>query len=150
MDLGHIDYQNINSKCYLLKLKKISRAITKKFDFYLRNANIRATQFNLLVGLTGDYASLGELSNAMGMDRSTVSVNLRPLKKEGYIVKGKAVNRRSLNYVLTGKGEAVVIKAFPLWETVNRYTKKLLSKVGDNMGADLDEIDLLLKDWVLK
>lgn len=138
---------NINEKCYFLKLKKISRMVTKIFDFSLHKLGIRGAQLNLLVGLSGKYETLTELSETLGMDRSTLTRNLIPLEMRGYIKQTEAKDRRSVHYELTKKGAEVVRSSYSTWKAANDEICNILhgSVQGERMISD-GMLDLVYHD----
>ena len=77
----------------------------------------------------------------MGMDRTTLTRNLRPLEAEGLIALGHEGWRRSRTLEITKKGRTRLRDALPLWE---KAQKTLQSKLGDRgwhlIRKDLDDL----------
>ena len=72
--------------------------------------------YALLVAVATEGAiSITALAQGMGMDRSTLTRNLRPLEKDGLIAVGLEGWRRSRTVEITQKGRARVREALPLW-----------------------------------
>jgi DNA-binding MarR family transcriptional regulator len=110
-------YEAINAKCCCFNMRKVMRAVTQFFDRYLEPADIRSTQFTLLVALSSINAkTLTEIAENLVMDRTTLTRNLKPLEKLELITTIQPLDKRSKVYVLTDKGKGVVEKAVPLWE----------------------------------
>ena len=110
-------YEAINARCCCFNMRKVMRAVTQFFDRYLEPANIRSTQFTLLVALSSINAkTLTEIAENLVMDRTTLTRNLKPLEKLELINTVQPLDKRSKAYVLTEKGKEVVMKAVPLWE----------------------------------
>ena len=110
-------YEAINARCCCFNMRKVMRAVTQFFDRYLEPANIRSTQFTLLVALSSINAkTLSEIAENLVMDRTTLTRNLKPLEKLELINTVQPLDKRSKAYVLTEKGKEVVMKAVPLWE----------------------------------
>ncbi len=123
-------YQNINPQCCCFGLRKVTRAITQCYDRYLEPAGIRATQFTLLVELSGSNGkTLTEMAEGMVMDRTTLTRNLKPLEKAGLITIMKLSDRRSKGYVLTEKGRLAIDTGIPLWR---RAQEQIISKLGND------------------
>ncbi len=109
-------YQNINAQCCCFSLRKVTRAVTQFFDRHLEPAGIRATQFTLLVELASSAGkTLTEMAEGLVMDRTTLTRNLKPLQKDGFITTVKLADRRSKGYALTDLGRQAIEKGIPLW-----------------------------------
>jgi DNA-binding MarR family transcriptional regulator len=106
-----------------------ARAVTRAYDSALRPVGLRATQVAMLVAIAIDDAiSIAALASFLGMDRTTLTRNLRPLEKEGLISIGPEGWRRSRTLGITKNGKSRLREAFPLWE---RAQNALRQKLGD-------------------
>jgi len=115
-------YHSINAQCCCFNLRKTTRAVTQFYDRHLETANIRATQFTLLLTLsTAAGKSLTEMAESLVMDRTTLTRNLKPLEKSGFISITRLSDRRSKGYRLTDKGREVIEKGIPLWREAQEY-----------------------------
>lgn len=122
-------YQNINPQCCCFGLRKATRAVTQFYDRHLEPAGIRATQFTLLLTLSSATGkTLTEMAEGLVMDRTTLTRNLKPLEKAGFITKMKLADKRSKGYVLTDKGRQAIEKGVPLWKAAQQH---VVSKLGD-------------------
>ncbi|MFM8454461.1 MAG: MarR family winged helix-turn-helix transcriptional regulator [Gammaproteobacteria bacterium] len=122
-------YHNINVECACFNLRKITRAVTQFFDRHLESSGLRATQFTLLVNLAaGTSKTLTEMADSLVMDRTTLTRNLRPLEKLGFITTTKVSDRRSKAYVLTDAGTRALEKGVPLWQQAQ---SKILNQFGN-------------------
>src|SRR5271155_563431 len=111
MSLNMTSYQNINAQCCCFGLRKVTRAVTQFYDRHLEPANIRSTQFTLLLTLSAATGkTLTEMAEGLVMDRTTLTRNLKPLEKGGLITTVKLADRRSKGYVLTDKGREAIEK----------------------------------------
>ena len=102
--------------CVCHKVRMAARAVTRAYDEALRPTGLRSTQFSVLVAVGLDGAiSITALAKFMGMDRTTLTRNLRPLYDEGLVAVGPEGWRRSRNLEITSKGRArlkeAVVKA---------------------------------------
>jgi DNA-binding MarR family transcriptional regulator len=117
MSLNTTSYQNINAQCCCFSLRKVTRAITQFYDRHLEPADIRATQFTLLLELSSATGkTLTEMAEGLVMDRTTLTRNLKPLEKAGFITTVKLADRRSKGYTLTDRGRQAIEKGIPLWK----------------------------------
>lgn len=148
----NVSYENINAQCCCFHMRKVMRAVTQYFDRHLEGVGIRATQFTLLIELSSTKAkTLTEIAEGLVMDRTTLTRNLKPLEKSGFITTVQPIDKRSKAYVLTDKGKDIVNRAVPLWQAAQ-------SGMVNSMGAEryqraTKEIDALLavtiaqKNW---
>lgn len=139
-----INYRNINPKCNCFNLRKATRAVTQYYDHCLEPAGIRATQFTLLVSMACVSAhTLTEMANALVMDRTTLTRNLKPLEKLGLIETIEARDKRSKAYALTQKGRESLAKGVPLWQGAQQRIAAQLGE--DRTGHLLIELDAITK-----
>jgi DNA-binding MarR family transcriptional regulator len=106
-----------------------ARAVTRAYDTALRPVGLRATQFAVLVAVGTEGAlSITALAESMGMDRSTLTRNVRPLAKEGLLTVGREGWHRSRTIEITERGRARVREALPLWERAQATLKRQLGE----------------------
>lgn len=123
-------YENINAQCCCFNLRKVTRAVTQFYDRHLEPADIRATQFTLLLTLADATGkTLTEMAEGLVMDRTTLTRNLKPLERAGFIATVKLADRRSKGYMLTDKGREAIEKGVPLW-------KKAQHQIVGQLGND--------------
>lgn len=139
MEVGEpINYRLINPRCSCFNLRKATRAVTQIYDRLLEPSGLRATQFTLLVSMASTKApTLTEMAHSLVMDRTTLTRNLKPLEKLGFIETSTPRDKRSKAYSLTEKGREALKVAVPLWE---KAQSKLIEAVGE------DRYELLLKE----
>src|SRR5688572_2217905 len=69
--------------CVCFNLRWVTRVVTQFYDAELRRHRIRPTQGTILLALNArDNWSMAELSDWLGMDRTTLLRNLRPLERD--------------------------------------------------------------------
>src|SRR5262249_57713556 len=91
-----ITEREILESCACHKARTAARVVTRAYDEALRPVGLRATQLAVLVAVATDEAiSINALAQVMGMDRTTLTRNLRPLEKEGLVPPALAGSRRS-------------------------------------------------------
>src|SRR5947207_1346630 len=70
--------------CVCFNLRWVTRVVTQFFDAEMRRHGIRPTQGTILRALNARKNwSMAELSDWLGMDRTTLVRNLRPLQRDG-------------------------------------------------------------------
>jgi DNA-binding MarR family transcriptional regulator len=137
-----ITEREILANCACHRVRTAARAVTRAYDEALRPVGLRATQLSVLVAAAADDAlSITALAKLMGMDRSTLTRNLRPLEADGLIAVGLEGWRRSRTLTITKKGRSRLREALPLWE---KAQQTLRSKLGDRrwdvIRKDLDDL----------
>ena len=128
-------YQLMNAQCCCFNLRKVTRAVTQFIDRHLEMADIRATQFTLLLTLSGAMGqTLTEMAQGLVMDRTTLTRNLKPLEKNGLIAKVPLPDKRTKGYVLTDKGKMTIERGVPLWRQAQDH---LVHKLGQERYTQL-------------
>ena len=73
-------------QCLNFRLRRVSRLVGQHYDAALRPAGLRATQFSLLVVVASSAeTSMSRVTQAMGMERSALARNLKPLERQGLL-----------------------------------------------------------------
>ena len=124
------------AECACTNFRKASRAVTQYFDDALQPSGLRATQLIVLleVAVAGS-ATVPRLARRLVMDPSTVTRNLKPLAKRGWL-ECVASGNRAQGFRLTHEGHAVLERAVPLWE---RAQSRFVEKVGADCWRSLLE-----------
>jgi DNA-binding MarR family transcriptional regulator len=141
LDMSSID------NCVCFNLRAATRAVTRFFDSEVRRLGIRPTQTPILGALQAkDGWSMAELSDWLGMERTTLLRNLRPLQRDG-LVRAKGVGRGGhVKLEITEKGRAALIKLLPAWRAAQ---DKVVATLGKERWAvifrDLEAVTANLK-----
>jgi DNA-binding MarR family transcriptional regulator len=81
------------------------------------------------------------------MDRTTLTRNLKPLVKRGFIQMEPGQDLRTRTVKLTTLGSTVVLNALPLWEDIqDQIVSKLGKKKFNSFIRDLSEVSDLFFD----
>src|SRR5213080_2108455 len=115
--------------CVCFNLRRVTRKVTQFFDAEMRRHGIRPTQGSILEALQAKNSwTMAELSDWLGMDRTTLVRNLRPLQRDGFvkIVGGGRGNRVELT--ITTKGRRQIEKLKPAWQSAQNAAVKTLGK----------------------
>jgi len=113
--------------CACMNLRKTTRLIAQFYDQRLLPGGLKNTQFTLLVVLRQQApVSVSHLADLLGMDRTTLTRNVRVLKKVGLIDEQPGTDARVRMLALTQKGEDAITEAAPYWtqaqtEFLNRF-----------------------------
>jgi DNA-binding MarR family transcriptional regulator len=103
-----------NRVCF--NLRWVTRAVTQFFGAEIRRHGIRPTQAPILGALRARSGlGLAELSDWLGMERTTLVRNLRPLQRDGLVrVTGGGRGGR-VELAITDKGRKALARMFPAW-----------------------------------
>jgi DNA-binding MarR family transcriptional regulator len=115
--------------CVCFNLRWVARAVTQFYDAEMRRHGIRPTQGTILSSLQArDSWNMAELSDWLGMERTTLVRNLRPLQRDGFVkaVGGGRGNRVELT--ITTKGRKQIEKLTPAWKSAQRAAVKTLGE----------------------
>jgi DNA-binding MarR family transcriptional regulator len=91
--------------------------MTRFFDETMRGTGVRATQFSVLAMLiqTGPIAAT-RLAAFLGLERTTLTRNLRPLLRDGLVRIDDDPDKRVRRVAITPEGEEAARRAFPFWK----------------------------------
>ncbi len=119
----------LQEPCNCFALRRATRAVSREYDRWLRPLKLSNTQFSMLfVAKTGLAASITEMADILGMERTSLTRNLRPLQKRGLLTVSAEGPRRVRSITLTAAGEDMIESALPLW-------RRAQSEVAQRMGA---------------
>ena len=123
--------RQIAQTCIGVNLRKASRAVTQLYEEVMRPCGLLPTQFSLLVATRRlGPVSISSLAEALVMDRTTLTRNLKPLERDGFlVVKPGKDDQRSREVTLTTKGLDQLERALPLW-------KKAQQRMTQELGTD--------------
>jgi DNA-binding MarR family transcriptional regulator len=104
-------------QCVCTAARRRSRELTRAFDQAMRGTGVRGAQFSLLATLiqTGPMP-IARLANMLGLERTTLTRNLGPLVRDGFVRIDEGTDRRVREAAITPKGEEAARRAFPLWK----------------------------------
>jgi DNA-binding MarR family transcriptional regulator len=103
--------------CACASARRVARVLTQLYDGHLRPAGLEAPQFALLMALRQHGpCSQVTLGRRHGLDKTTVSRNLRGLERQGWIAAAAAGDRRERVFALSAAGRQRVAAALPKWK----------------------------------
>src|SRR5213082_908113 len=115
--------------CVCFNLRRVARVVTQFFDAEMRRHGIRPTQGSILASLqTRDSWNMAELSDWLGMDRTTLVRNLRPLQRDGLVRVSGGGRGRLVELAITAKGRKQIEKLAPAWKSAQRAAVKTLGE----------------------
>jgi DNA-binding MarR family transcriptional regulator len=104
--------------CFALQARKTANLLARVYNAALEPLGLEISQFSTLSAVALERSdSITELAGALGVERSTLTRNLKILERDGLIIQSERQGRRSM-YRLTPKGRRKLSKALPIWNEV--------------------------------
>lgn len=120
---------DVAGACVGQKSRNAARLLTRRFDDALRPVGLTGGQYSMLVIITlTQDKTLTELAAHMGLDRTTLIRNLKPLEREGLAEVSDEGYRRARSVDITELGVARLSEALPLWRQVQDGIKSELGE----------------------
>ena len=121
--------------CVCSQVRKLARKLSSLYDAILAPEDLTITQYSLLVNI----ARAGQLSHTVlaekvGMERTTLTRNLRPLTRAKLVSAVTGLDRRQHLLQLTALGRRKLVRSLPLWEEAQR---RFLSHIDSKSIQDL-------------
>ena len=114
------------TQCMVSNSRMAARAITRRYDAYLRPYGVTATQLSLMGGIRQwPGSTVSRLAEARGFERTTLTRNLDKLEQMGLVA--SSAQGRGRVPALTKKGEALIDKLLPLWRRAQAELRTELS-----------------------
>jgi len=133
--------------CVCFNLRRVARAVTQFYDAEMRKYGIRPTQGSILSSLKAkDSWSMAELSDWLGMERTTLVRNLRPLQRDGLVQSTGGGRGGRVELTITAKGRKLIEKLTPAWKSAQcAMVKTLGEQRWSAILSDLETAVLALK-----
>lgn len=107
--------------CTCANLRKAARVVTQIYDAALQPTGLKATQFTVVAALKSQGAiPVSRLADILVIDRTTLTRNLRPLEREGFVRVVHDTDQRIRNVELTESGHEIIELGRPHWEKAQR------------------------------
>lgn len=129
----------VRDHCLCLHTQRAARRLARIFDDALRPVDLKSGQFSLLMSLNRPAPpSIGEVATVLGMDRTTLTANIKPLEKRGLVrMAADKKDRRARRLSLTPTGQRLLEKAAPIWEATHSKIESYFDDGADNLRSDL-------------
>jgi DNA-binding MarR family transcriptional regulator len=115
-------------RCTASRLRRATRVVARLFEEVMASSGLEGTQFSVLVALSlGGDVPMRTLAERLGVDRTTLTRNLKPLEREGLVESAAGDDQRVRLVRMTAKGRRVLEKALPLWEKAQH---QVVAKLG--------------------
>jgi DNA-binding MarR family transcriptional regulator len=103
--------------CTNLKLRQLTRKVSRQYDAAIAAAGLKTTQYSLLSTVVArEPIAPGRLARLLEMDASTLTRNLQPLLSAGWVEVGAGADARSRVVTATPAGRAKRAAAQVEWK----------------------------------
>ena len=132
--------------CVCFNLRRVTRAVTQFFDAEMRRHGIRPTQGTILLALNAKESwTMAELSDCLGLERTSLVRNLQPLQRDGLVQINGGGRGRLVELAITAKGRKQIEKLAPAWKSAQSAAVKTLGeKRWSALLSDLETAALAL------
>jgi len=134
--------------CTCFNVRRVARVITQAFDAEVRRHGLRPTQTPILRSLQAKQSwSMAELSDWLGMERTTLVRNLRPLQRDGLVRTSGGGRGGHVELFITEKGRATLARMLPAWRSAQNKVVATLGKARwSRIIRDLEQVAVKLKN----
>jgi DNA-binding MarR family transcriptional regulator len=120
---------NSMENCVCFNLRWVSRTITHFFAGELAHHGLLPTQTPILASLASQpEATMAELSDWLGMDRTTLIRNLQLLKRDGLVKCAGRGRGHKVSLSLTPKGHSALQQFMPDWRIAQQKVIRTLGR----------------------
>jgi len=118
------------TECACFDLRRATRAVSRMYDEFLRDAGLNITQFSMLRLICAEKKlSISTLSRYMVMERTSITRAIAPLERDGLIHSRPGTDKRIRVVSVSNKGRRLVEDAEPKWRQAQ---EALLDTIGED------------------
>lgn len=140
--IEEFDIQAALAACACTHVRTAARAMTRIYDETLAPSGVRITQLATLaaVAFHGPF-TVKALAEALVMDRTTLTADLKPLEAKGFLEITAGQDRRTRVISITESGREAIARAVPLWAQAQAHFRTELGEVRLNtLLGDMREV----------
>jgi len=125
--------------CFNLAMRKSSRLITQFYEERLKRVGLKVGQFSILRAVSFQKETTNkELQNILVLDQTTLTRNLKPLFRDGYLqALPDPTDGRLKTISLTHSGRDLYEQALPIWQQAQQ---DILNKLGEDKAKQIHEL----------
>jgi DNA-binding MarR family transcriptional regulator len=119
----------IAEECIAVRLRVLTRAVTKLYNKALRPHGLTVSQMNILVAVSrlGD-AKQQEVCRILHLEKSSLSRDVERMRARGWLEKLPGEDRRIGLLRVARSGRALLEKTFPAWHQAQLQAKAMLGE----------------------
>ena len=121
---------HVRDHCLCLAAQRAARALARRFDEAFRPLGLTSGQYSLLMSINRpEPPSIGSVAALLAMDRTTLTANLKPLERRGWVKTAiDPADRRGRLLTLTAAGQTLLRSAVPIWQHTHKQAEQLLTQ----------------------
>ena len=111
--------QQMSQACVARRLRQVNRTVTRLYDEALRPYGLTVNQLNILaVVISEGQIRPGQLGQALGMEKSTVSRTVDRMVGKNWLKVTQGQDSRTQLLTVTRKGRQLLLSVTPVWDTL--------------------------------
>ena len=128
------------SVCTCFRVRRLARLMTQRYDRELAAVGINLNQYSILRRASRAPQTVGALAREIGMDRTTLSRDLKPLVAAGWMeLRISEDDARQRLVHVTANGKRLLARAQPLWRRAQDHIDTSLGRTRvDALHVQLD------------
>lgn len=128
-DAAKISVETIAEQCIAVRLRMLSRGVTRIYNQALRPYGLMVSQMNILVAVSclGE-ARPQEVCQALHLEKSTLSRDVGRMRSQGWLEEVPGEDGRSALLRITPAGRRLLEKAVPAWQRAQEQATALLGE----------------------
>jgi DNA-binding MarR family transcriptional regulator len=137
--------------CTCFKLRKLARSISRLYDQHLASVGLKTTQYSLLANAARAPLPVAALAELLGMERTTLTRNLKPLLEAGWVELKPGADSRQRIVTITASGLTKVKQAYLVWRGAQDQFEQLMGRdavraLHRQLDTTMTELTPLLED----
>ena len=114
--------------CTCFKLRKLARAMSRLYDHHLAGVGLKTTQYSVLANAARAPLPVAELAELLGLERTTLTRNLKPLAEAGWLELKPGADSRQRIVTITDAGRDKVKRAYVVWRRAQTEFETLMGR----------------------
>lgn len=136
-----------DSVCTCFRLRRAARQVSQIYDRELAAVDLSLNEYSILRHTEREARLLGELADSLGMERTTLTRNLKPLLDAGWLKENRGDDARQRFISITASGRRRLVSAKPYWQRAQSHIDgRFGSAKAKRLREDLDLLDSALRD----
>ncbi|HEX8613142.1 MAG TPA: MarR family winged helix-turn-helix transcriptional regulator [Telluria sp.] len=114
--------------CTCFKLRKLTRAMSRVYDQHMGAVGLKTTQYSVLANVARGALPVAELAEQLGLERTTLTRNLKPLMEAGWVALRPGADSRQRIVTITDAGRQKLAEAYLAWCGAQRAFEQLVGR----------------------
>lgn len=133
--------------CTCFHLRRAARQVSQVYDRELAAVDLSLNEYSILRHARRKPCLMTALADSLGMQRTTLTRNLRPLVDAGWLQETRGEDARQRVISITAAGLKRLAEAKPHWQRAQKRIDHLFgSAPAARLRADLDLLDRSLRN----